>query len=275
MLLDFRRHLQDEFLRRTERNRRYSLRAFARQLGIGSSDLSKVLNDRRAVTAKLIDRLAVPLELSPAQVRGFHNGILARKTPSVSASQITFKALSDDTFRLVADWYHFGILELMKLPTFREDPAWIAKQFNVSVIAVNVAVERLKRLGFIVEDAEGKWMDGVGPTSIVSDRKSTKARRMLQSQVLELAQKSLDSVPLEEREQSAVIMAIDTKKIPEAKKIIDQFRRDMITLLAGSQAKKNRVAVLNISLFPVSDDQMVDHQLKVRSKHQQNERSTL
>lgn len=247
---DFRRYLQDEFVNRSERNRRYSLRAFAKALNIGSSDLSKILANKRGITPKLVRRLAEPLKLSDTQVRLFVNSL--KNTNATSSEETNFRNLSDDTFRIVADWYHFGILELMKLSSFQADVNWIAKQLQLSPVAVNIAIERLQRVGFILVNSDGSWRDGVGPTSMISNFRSTKARRHLQQQVLELAVNALDNVPITEREQSAVIMAIDSSRLEDAKRLIDKFRRDLIAVLAGPNSNKDRVAILNLSLFPAT-----------------------
>lgn len=246
---DFRKFLQDEFLRRSERNKQYSLRAFAKVLGIGSSDLSKLINLKRRATPKLIQRCAVPLGLSKAQIAYFTKHA---DDPSGEADEtIQFRNLSADTFRVIADWYHFGLLELMKLPDFSQDPQWLSRRLGISPVAVNIAVERLIRVGFLRVDEQGAWRDCVGPTSMLSSFKSSQARKHLQSQILNLAQESLENVPITEREQSAVIMAIDSSRMAEAKALIDKFRTDMIRVLAGPQVAKDRLAILNLSLFPI------------------------
>lgn len=252
---DFRKFLQDEFLARSERNKQYSLRAFSKMLGIGSSDLSKLINLKRRATAKLIIRLANPLELSKAQVNHFLKHVGSADSGVEAATQ--FRDLNADVFRIVADWYHFGILELMKLPDFSQEPAWLAKRLGISSVAVNIATERLIRVGFLKVNTDGTWSDGVGPTSMLSNFRSSQARRHLQEQILDLARAALQKVPITEREQSAVIMAIDSTRMSEAKALIDRFRRDMVALLAAPDAKKNRLAVLNLSLFPVNPEEPV------------------
>lgn len=250
MQSDFRKFLQDEFLLRSERNKQYSLRAFSKQLGIGSSDLSKLINLKRRATPKLIRRLAPTLGLSKSQILHF---LKRTEIDTDLPEQIKFRDLSADTFRIIADWYHFGILELMKIADFCTDSQWIGRQLGISPVAVNIAVERLIRVGFLKIDDQGNWHDAVGPTSMISSFRSTQARKNLQEQILDLAKNSIHKVSIKEREQSAVIMAIDSTKISEAKILIDKFRTDMIALLAAPKLVKDRVAILNLSLFPVNN----------------------
>jgi transcriptional regulator with XRE-family HTH domain len=57
--------LRQELQARRARNPRYSLRGFARALGIGGSALSEILSGKRVPSPKLLDRLADRLDLLP------------------------------------------------------------------------------------------------------------------------------------------------------------------------------------------------------------------
>ena len=45
-----------------------------------------------------------------------------------------YQQLQMDTFRVISDWYHFGILELTYLKSFKSDPRWIAKALGITEI---------------------------------------------------------------------------------------------------------------------------------------------
>jgi transcriptional regulator with XRE-family HTH domain len=62
--MDLREFLQREFRRRTGRNRRYSLRAFARDLGCDHSTLSQWLRGTRPITVESVDRLCQRLGIA-------------------------------------------------------------------------------------------------------------------------------------------------------------------------------------------------------------------
>ncbi|HWW62311.1 MAG TPA: helix-turn-helix domain-containing protein, partial [Thermoanaerobaculia bacterium] len=61
--MSFREILQAEFDRRAARNARYSLRAFARSLGIAHTTLSRFLSGRRRLTSRAIRRIGVALRV--------------------------------------------------------------------------------------------------------------------------------------------------------------------------------------------------------------------
>ena len=56
--------LKDELKTRQERNSSYSMNAFAKSLGVSSGSLSNILNKKRPMTAKLIERLGLAIALT-------------------------------------------------------------------------------------------------------------------------------------------------------------------------------------------------------------------
>src|SRR5258707_1323801 len=115
--VDFRRFLQLELIRRCEQNRRYSLRAFARSLGLHHGTLSRVLSGKRAINKKLISRLGEPLRLSPTDADSFLKHLSSQKRPLTSH----YRELNLDTFLAVSEWYHDAILEMTHMKSFEGD----------------------------------------------------------------------------------------------------------------------------------------------------------
>ena len=64
-----RKYLQNELLKRCEKNPHYSLRSFAKSLEISPSALSAILNKKRNLTDKTAKRLALKLDFSLSKVR--------------------------------------------------------------------------------------------------------------------------------------------------------------------------------------------------------------
>ncbi len=68
---DFRSFLQDELEKRCKKNPRFSLRAFARTLEVEPSALSKILHGKRALTPKMLMRMASHLGLPEQDIERF------------------------------------------------------------------------------------------------------------------------------------------------------------------------------------------------------------
>ncbi len=240
----FRLFLQSEFRRRRRVNPSYSLRAFARFLGLESSRLSKILHGKRPASAKLIPELGHRLGLRQEQI--FHFLAKSKDRPS-------YQQLSLDLFQTIEDWRHYALLELMKLETFRPHPSWIAKVLQVSLPEVREYIERLERVGLLSTRPEWSDLSAGFSTHIISEQETTQAHRRTQKEILALAAHALDEVPMEMRDQSSMMMATSHKKLKEAKKRITKFRRELCDFLEDTD-QKDSVYQLSISLFPLVQD---------------------
>lgn len=244
----FRLELEAEFVKRTRRNPAYSLRAYARQLGIGAPALSEILRGKRACGVKLRKRLAKELGLGPGPIRAGE----------------TYALIEADQFALISDWYHYAILELLKLEDFQPSTQWVARQLGLSRPLVRAAVDRLVRLGLLAIRADGKWEDrsGGASTNIIDPEISSAGARQLQKQILEQALEALSETPAAQRNQTSMTMAIDPADLPYAIERIAEFRRNLCSELTR-RPKKKAVYQLSISIFPVS---------KVQSKEKGKQR---
>ncbi|MCB0417748.1 MAG: TIGR02147 family protein [Bdellovibrionaceae bacterium] len=247
---DFRFYLQDELLRRCRKNPSYSMRSFARVLKLDSSALSKILNGKRGISKRMLKRLGESLGLSPqdmVQFRPTHGNRAVENT-----RQRSFELLSLDTFQFISNWYYYGILSLIDVKGFVPNPKWIATALGVTVSEVKIAVERLERLGLLEILEDGSWLTKRKDLTTVGHEYTAPAFRALQKQVLEKALEALEEVPLEQRDQSSMTMAIDASRLPQAKERIKKFRRDLCNFLQ-STGKLDQVYQMSVSLYPVSN----------------------
>jgi uncharacterized protein (TIGR02147 family) len=258
--VDFRQYLQSELLKRCKSNPRYSLRAFAKFLQLESSYLSKVLQGKRSVTESLLEKVRQPLGLDPNEVQRFQgqarqlrqmrSGNQALDAENAAALG-EFHPLTLDAFHLISDWYHYAILELTTVDLFKSNPKWIARALDIPVPLVNNALERLLRLGLLKRSSENQQLKTTGNNTTVGNPFSAAAFRKLQQDVLRMALRALEEVPIAERDQSSVTLAIDIERLPEAKERIRNFRRAFAAQMQRS-GTKNSVYQLGISFYPVS-----------------------
>jgi transcriptional regulator with XRE-family HTH domain len=124
----FRTVLELEFRRRSERNRRYSLRAFARDLGTHHATVSQILRRRRSLSPRMIRQLGARLRLNPS--------IIAEASEQQCAE---------------------AVLRAAQSPGFRVQSRWIATRTGLPVDSVNAALHRLLRDGDIVMESANHW----------------------------------------------------------------------------------------------------------------------
>jgi transcriptional regulator with XRE-family HTH domain len=115
--MTFRQILAHELTARRARNRRYSLRSFARSMRIDHSTLSQILRGRRVLT--------------PAAVRDLA-GALGLVQPEIDRHLV-----------------ETAILRLVRRTTFRADSREIARRAGASTDEINIALQRLLRTGVL------------------------------------------------------------------------------------------------------------------------------
>ena len=242
----FRKTLQGEFLKRCRQNPRYSLRGFARALAMDPSDLSKLLRGKRAITPKAAREMAGRLGFDPSTVVAEQAD--AQETRS---SEKDLKMLLSDTFSFISDWYYYAILELLCLDGLSGTARVISTSLGLSIAEAQDALERLERLGMVARKSDGSWKKLKGNHTTVGIPGTTGALKKRQRQVLEKAIAAMDEVPPELRDQSCMTMSVSLDRLPEAKKRIKNFRRELCSYLEAGP-KKEEVFELCISLFPLS-----------------------
>jgi plasmid maintenance system antidote protein VapI len=242
---DFRLFLQSELVRRCEANEKYSLRAYARSLRIAPSALSAILNGKRPVTHKMKLRLGLSLGLSPQDLGHFQES-------KTQGHTLKFQQLALDTYAVISDWYHYAILELTHLKNFRTDPKWIAKSLGITTSEVNIAVERLQRVGLLKIENDS-WLDTTpdGHATNIQGDLTSAASRKLQRQILEKSIRALDDIPIAKRDHTSMTMAINPEDLPEAKEKITRFRRELCAFFE-KRGRPTQVYQLAVSLYPVT-----------------------
>ncbi len=256
--IHYREVLTNELEQRCNRNSRYSLRSFARDLAISPARLSDVMRGRYGLSATAALQIAKKLGWSERESQHFcdlvdaeHARSAQKKREAVarlrlSSAQAHHKTLSLDSFKVISDWYHYAILELLEVEGFQPNPTWIGTRLGISPHSCKMAIERLLRLGL---------MKKVGSTLIASDEFTTTTHdipsesiKKFHRQILEKALLAIDFQDVDERDHSSLIVAIDPSCVAEAKESIKSFRRKFNKDF-GSMKKKKTVYCLGVQFF--------------------------
>ena len=124
----FRNVLREELDRRQTRNRRYSLRAFARDLGLHHATLSRLMRGTQRATVPTIAAVASKLRLAAEAVR--------------------------DSERTEID---SAVLAAVARRGFKPDCRWIASVTGLSLDTVNGSLHRLLRDRALRMDSHDRW----------------------------------------------------------------------------------------------------------------------
>lgn len=250
--------LRSEFGERVRRNPQYSLRAFARDLNLSPSMLCDVLAEKHHLSRDRAFKVAQGLRLSAPETELFcdlvdakHARCINKKKEAEKRLNIRWKRaefvhIEENRFKMMAEWYHLAIFELLEFKDFRADPKWISKVLGIPVPTVNEALERLEFLG-IIERRGGTLKSKSGFVETSSGAPST-AVRQYHDGILDKAKQAIFFQDMEERELSALTIAMSAKDVPKAKEMIRNFRREFAKQLSNS-SDKDALYMFSMQLF--------------------------
>lgn len=241
------RFLHEEFTSRCQKFERYSLRTFAKHLGVSHTLLSLLMSGKRPLSSKMARILSERLELTPEKAAGLLQSSETVKKYRANNDKYEFIDLA--TFNLISDWVHFAILSLIETSEFLVTPRWIAKRLCINETQAKVAFQRLIDVGLIAERS-GRWRQ-TGKQIKIENKVSTSTTKKFQRQLLAKAAESLESDPIELRDFSSMTFAMDSQNIPYAIERIRQFRRDLVAELEA-RGNKTEVYNLTVQIYPVS-----------------------
>ncbi len=237
----------EEFKKRKDANPNFSLRSYARWLGMSPAQVSQMMTGKRTVTLASLRKIVEKAGLSPMEQENLFREILAEGSRAPLPASLPRKLLAEDQFRLMADWYHLAILALCDTHCPKADPRWIARKLEIPVQAASEALQRLERMGILQLKPRLKQL--CEPFEAVSELPS-EAIRKYHKQNLQLALEKADTIAPAFRQYQSVSLAISRDKLGAFKKLIDRFLDQAAAL--GKKENGDDIYHLNVQLFPVS-----------------------
>lgn len=241
------RILDRKFRELRAKNPSFSLRAFAKRLGIGSGPLSEILSGKRAVTDRMIRKWVKSTVFDPQE-----RTELAREfgyMPTPVSRSVEYVKISKQQMQVIAEWWHFAILSLMKTEDFRSEEEWISQRLGVKVATVREALLRLESLNLIEKNSEKKWIRTTESVRTPDDQIDL-AIQSAHIGLLSVAAKKIRTLSPEVRDYTSFVMSIKPEKLPQAKAMIRKFQDELSELLEDDGATE--VYQLGIQLFPLS-----------------------
>jgi uncharacterized protein (TIGR02147 family) len=254
---------------KSRKNPSYSQRAVARDLGLSHGFLSLLLSGKKSLTFKRALQICQVLRVGEQQSQVFLRTVALESTKdatcrayleealrtSESSPQQEFATLELDRFRALSEWYHIAILDLTLIRGFKPDFDWIGAQLGISARQVRVAVERLERLG-LLEINGTEWKKTSAKLAIPTTY-SDQAVKVFHDQMIDKAKEAMHSPnpdDFEKRDITGTTLAIDPRLLPEAKKRIQKFRRELLEFFETGEP--DELYQLNVQLFRLTKHEM-------------------
>lgn len=233
-------------------NPHYSLRAYARDIGIHPATLSQIINGKRALPVKDAEKVIQKLNLTPKEKSLFLNSLTKNKNfDQIKIDEEDDRLVLDESYyKIIAEWEHYAVLELFNIVDFQRTKEDVARRLDLTMNRTDVVIHNLVVCKLIEIDSEGKLC------KIPSDVRTTEdivnqALRDSHKEAMQMGISKIDEYGVNERDFSSSTLAIDMRKLPEAKQLIREFRKKMAALLADGE--HTEVYQLAIQFYPLSN----------------------
>ncbi|MGZ3650725.1 MAG: DUF4423 domain-containing protein [Bdellovibrionota bacterium] len=240
---------------RRKKNPRYSVSAWARQLGYeNSSMLSQVLKRERRLKVDLASRIGADLNLKGRALRYFEALALNAGKSSVERKMVqgliaqmrpkkfhNLEAISLEVFRTVSDWHHWTIIEMIHLGDFKESVDFIQSRLErkLSKTVIRAALKRLEALGLLSRDDEGRLQRGSGDpvgSLFMRNKVPSEAVQGYHLQMMELARHAVRSQSPDERYLRGTTLPIRRVNLEKANEIIRDAHKRLLELSDTEEA---------------------------------------
>lgn len=261
-LLPFFELLNEGYEQRKRKNPSYSLRAYAQFLGVPRSTTFELMKGKISGQKKTVQKVGKKLGLTDTEILYFSLLIeIERTTKPQKRSELykeayclhtRFNTISEDDFSFVARWYHFAVMELLKVKGASGDPSWIAKKLQIKVGEAKEALEALEKLNIVKIDSKGKIyiikdfvsLPSGEPLSIAQDYHQT---------MIEKAMKAVKTQPKGTRNFSSMTFCFNKAELKDVDQFIKKMRMKFADRFVSGQ-EYDSVYSLNIQFVRLDRD---------------------
>lgn len=260
---DYRAILQKQFELRKARRPRYSLRAFARDLGVKASTLTGVLYGRHGISGDTAQKIARQLNFDTDQTEVFVDMVeseharnkVAREQAGIRLKarlgKVDFSTLSEQQMSLFEHWYYPAVLELVTAQVKSYSLAEIAQRLNISLAQAQEAMEVLLQLQIIKKEGgqfvrSHRHLSGLSPVP-------SEVVRSFHRQIMKLASEKIERQPIAEREFLSTVFSFDKSKVDEAKKWLEKMHFEFLEKFS-TDSGADSVYGLAVQFFKMTDE---------------------
>ncbi|MFL5814745.1 MAG: TIGR02147 family protein [Bdellovibrionia bacterium] len=246
-----------------------SIRNLAKRMKISHTLLVMLIQGKRPLRVKHAPALALGFGLSASERIYLQALIQSESAKDVEEKQLCQLWLSElhparsqvntrllDEFELVSNWVHMAILSICEIKDFDPRPEAIAARLGGRVTSVEVrsALERLKSLGLIRFEKEGRFVPTQSQVTTQDDVASQGVRNYYK-QVSDLAKEAVERQTVEQREFQGFAFAVARHKIPLAKEMIRKFRAQFLKAMESDVPENgyDDVYQMNIQMFQLTE----------------------
>lgn len=251
--LEIQTFLQTQYVNLKRKNASYSIRSFAKKIGVSPGTLSLVILGKRKISVALAEKIVDNLGLSPDEKKIAMRDI-SKDSKTIFGSphknQSQYTQLAADQYFLLTEWENFAILNLARLNSFKSDSTWIAGRLGISEKKVKKSVKLLLRNGLLQETSDGCWVRTQEQLATTEDVPNSWLKKS-HYDTLALAQQKLDELTVDERDFSWLTFPMNPECLDMVKEMIRAFQ-DHLVETVQSQKEPTEVYRMACQFFPLT-----------------------
>ncbi|MES2746072.1 MAG: TIGR02147 family protein [Bdellovibrionota bacterium] len=243
----------------------YSYLEFAEDLGFSRTNIVHlILRGKRPLSIKSGEKIAEILAWKGLERRywlnlvAYHDSTdenerdhLMSEIVEIKGREVSAVPHLKDQLEFFTEWYHAILFEFANLASFTEDPKTLGAMLEPRIRPEQAkrSLALLETLGFLVR-VDGKLRPVVSNLSTGDEIASLSVVRYHQN-MIDLGKRSLTAIDSDQRDISSISFACPESLVPELKRAISGFRKQILAL-ADQCSDKDLVYQLNLQLFPVT-----------------------
>lgn len=243
--------LKEDFSQRQRRSPRYSLRAYARDMGLHAATLSMMFKGKRGLPFNKSIQVADKLSLGPKErtlfLESLHQGRASLDDIKINDSDERFM-LDESYFNVISEWEHYAVLTLFDCEDFDPTSLVIASRLGITHNRADVVLNNLVTCGLLAHGENG--LEKSHPKVRTTEDVTSVALKKGHLETLDLGKDKLEEVDVALRDFSSIMVALDPQKVPDAKIIIREFRQKLAALVKDGHLSE--VYQLAIQFYPIT-----------------------
>jgi uncharacterized protein (TIGR02147 family) len=236
--------LKEAYAQHREVNPRFSLRAFAKKIGLASGTLTVILNQKKKwkISAERAAEIVDMLNLSQSA----KNSLLIQMGLK---PVIVTRQMEQADYPILLDWTYQPILMFFTLPVDKRDPKHIANALGLEEAKVNSVIDDAVARGLLVKKSDGQ-IERPEELLTSTDGPPSEVVRKHHKLNLEMAARSLNEQIPDLRDFTSFTFSGDGRKLKLlAKEIRDLYHKASLIMDGGPD--NDKVFRLSVQLFPM------------------------
>jgi uncharacterized protein (TIGR02147 family) len=262
--MDYREFLSDYYSRQKASKPYFSHRYFCRRAGFKTSNVLKLVIDRRRnLSRTAIIRFSKAMELTVQESAYFEALVLYNQAKEDRGKAVLLsrvldlkraadvRLIEERQYGMYAEWYHTVVREMVELPGFDGTSAWIAKRIypRVGEAKISASLQLLHKIGLLYKDSRGKYRVKDAAIATLPEVDSAQVAHV-NREMIRLAIEASFGFGRKQREISGLTLRMSRQCYQAVKQRIVEFKEELLAM-AISDKDSDRIYQINVQLFPL------------------------